>query len=202
MRLTHQQLLVSQPTNMHEYQFQQNDRACTQSKAVESDPYQPLTLVAAHPRKKRSTRLPEVPLRQSHPFRSSQDHLDLGFDVSTCSKTAQQEQYSGSMYDENGDAMEESDSIRSHRCVQDRFLVMSKLSGMSYKEIKSKGHFREAESTLVSLKNLGSTIVILIVLNVARKVPHPHEAQGTSCQKAVLARSRCEVQYDGIKLSA
>ena len=32
--------------------------------------------------------------------------------------------------------------------ARDKFLITSKLSGMSYKEIKSRGHFREAESTL------------------------------------------------------
>ena len=36
----------------------------------------------------------------------------------------------------------------SQRSNQDQFLVRSKLSGMSYKEIKVKGHFKEAESTL------------------------------------------------------
>ena len=36
----------------------------------------------------------------------------------------------------------------SSRDTKDHFLVMSKLSGMPYKEIKSQGHFREAESTL------------------------------------------------------
>ena len=32
--------------------------------------------------------------------------------------------------------------------ARDKFLIASKLSGMSYKEIKTRGHFREAESTL------------------------------------------------------
>ena len=35
-----------------------------------------------------------------------------------------------------------------HKDARDKFLISSKLSGMSYKEIKSRGHFREAESTL------------------------------------------------------
>ena len=36
----------------------------------------------------------------------------------------------------------------SSRDTQDQFLIMSKLSGMPYKEIKAQGQFREAESTL------------------------------------------------------
>ena len=39
-------------------------------------------------------------------------------------------------------------SSKSHRDARDRFLISSKLSGMSYKEIKSRGRFKEAESTL------------------------------------------------------
>lgn len=38
--------------------------------------------------------------------------------------------------------------LHSHREAQDEYLVKSKLSGMSYKEIKAKGQFKEAESTL------------------------------------------------------
>ncbi|MCJ1251351.1 hypothetical protein MMC30_008583 [Trapelia coarctata] len=38
--------------------------------------------------------------------------------------------------------------LHSHREAQDQYLIQSKLSGMSYKEIKAKGQFKEAESTL------------------------------------------------------
>ena len=38
--------------------------------------------------------------------------------------------------------------LHSHREAQDHYLIQSKLSGMSYKEIKAKGQFKEAESTL------------------------------------------------------
>lgn len=38
--------------------------------------------------------------------------------------------------------------LHSHREAQDQYLILSKLSGMSYKEIKEKGKFKEAESTL------------------------------------------------------
>lgn len=38
--------------------------------------------------------------------------------------------------------------LHSHREAQDQYLIKSKLSGMSYKEIKEQGKFKEAESTL------------------------------------------------------
>lgn len=38
--------------------------------------------------------------------------------------------------------------LHSQREAQDQYLIKSKLSGMSYKEIKEKGQFKEAESTL------------------------------------------------------
>jgi len=38
--------------------------------------------------------------------------------------------------------------LHTHREAQDQYLIQSKLSGMSYKEIKAKGQFKEAESTL------------------------------------------------------
>ncbi|KAL9120508.1 MAG: hypothetical protein Q9187_002932 [Circinaria calcarea] len=45
-------------------------------------------------------------------------------------------------------SVRERSRCNSHRSDQDHFLVRSKLSGMSYKEIKAQGHFKEAESTL------------------------------------------------------
>ena len=135
-------------TETHNHLAEQHLETSMQPQTIHLDQSLPLPLVVTQPHRTRSTRLQGGPPQQKQQIQCAEDQTGHAMRIPMCKGIAIHDWCVGLGQDEGKQGREESGSVHSHRYAKDQFLVKSKLSGMSYKEIKAKGCFREAESTL------------------------------------------------------